>query len=44
MFLSSESVHANFKKIWAYYKCDEENPNYEEKLLKATLKYNAMHI
>ena len=39
-----EAVHADFKKTWKNYKVDESNPQFGEKLLQATLKYNFKHL
>ena len=41
---ASESVHYDFKQTWNNYKVKENHPDFAKNLLKAVLKYNALHI
>ena len=42
---ASESVHRDFNLIWTDFKIRSlDNPNYDEKLLKAIQIYNSRHI
>lgn len=39
-----ESVHSDFKTMWAKYKVSSTHPEYPSKLLKAVQEYNAQHV
>ena len=41
---ASESVHADFKKVWKRYKVVSSHPNYFKMLLRAVCDYNCMHL
>lgn len=41
---ASESVHADFKKIWKNYKVLPIHPDYNYKLTRAIQEYNSLHI
>ena len=41
---ASESVHSDFKKIYANYSRDENKADYGKELFLSVLKYNSMHM
>ena len=41
---ASESVHADFKKVYANYARDPNHPEFVPQLLNAILKYNSLHL
>lgn len=39
-----ESVHHDFKAVWARYCTSEANPTYSARLLNAVIEYNSLHV
>ena len=40
---ASESVHADFEKLWLRYKRNMNHPEYRRQLFKCCVTYNARH-
>ena len=43
-FFLSESVHADFKKVWQHFKISIRNPNHGMWLCRALVRYNSRHL
>lgn len=41
---ASETVHSDFKSVWARYKVEKGHPSYSNRLLRAVCEYNSRHV